>query len=38
MPTQLVIIAFKICVYGDSSDLIAQFFFGDIVVYFHFTL
>ena len=36
MPTQLVIIALEICVYGDSSNLIAHFF-GDIV-YFQYTL
>ena len=38
MPTQLVLIALEICVYGDSSKLIAQGFFGDIVVCFHYTL
>ena len=38
MPTQLVLIALEICVYGESNNLIAQGFFGDIVVYFHYTL
>ena len=38
MPTQLVLIALEICVYGDSSNLNAQLIFGDIVLFFHYTL